>query len=52
VGKPVSVCTRVACTDSPEAIEESLSRGERSEFFRQVLSYLEILLREVEEGRG
>jgi len=50
MGKPKFACTEVACTDSPEAIYESLSKGERSEFFRQLMQYIETLLNEVEKG--
>lgn len=46
MGRVKFVCTEFACTDSPEAIEESLSRGEKSEFFRQLMRYLEELIKE------
>jgi len=44
------VCTEYACTDSPEAIEESLREGERSQFFKQLIEYIRRLLEEVERG--
>jgi hypothetical protein len=44
------VCTEYACTDSPEAIEESLREGERSQFFKQLMEYIRMLLEEVERG--
>ena len=44
------VCTEYACTDSPEAIEESLREGERSQFFKQLMEYIMRLLEEVERG--
>jgi hypothetical protein len=50
MGRPISVCTKIACTDSPEAIEESLARGEKSTFFKQLMRYIEELVKEVERA--
>jgi hypothetical protein len=44
------VCTEYACTDSPEAIEESLREGERSTLFKKLMEYINKLLEEIERG--
>lgn len=44
------VCTEYACTDSPEAIDESFREGERSQFFKQLTEYIRMLIEEVERG--
>jgi len=44
------VCTEYACTDSPEAIRESLREGERSAIFKQIMGYIAKLLDEIRRG--
>jgi uncharacterized membrane protein len=44
------VCTEYACTDTLEAIKESLSEGERGSMFKQLMEYTRKLLEEIERG--
>ena len=44
------VCTEYACTDSPEAIEDSFKEGERSAIFKQIMVYIKTLIDEIRRG--